>query len=158
MNSKKIAFIISSYAIWALLAVGSFFLMFSGRTALLAALARYADSGFSQRMLVGTLDKAYMIGAGLLILGYCIGIERYVTIARSWMDLGGRSLKALGIEAFALFASTLTIQLAARTFFASFVFAFTLLLPLIAAVASFVGGTVLRRKAIRRLKDDDELD
>ena len=144
-KAKKALFIAAIYLIWAILTVGAIFLMFSGRTAILAVLARYSAQGFNQRMLVGTLDKLYMIGAGIVILSFTIAAERYLSNSKSRKALAARSLLCLGIEFSTLVLSTLMIQLASRTFLGSMVLMITLLVPIIAAAAAFTGSGLIRR-------------
>ena len=137
---------VSSYLVWLALGAGAIFLMLLGRSAFMTTLARYAERGFDERMLVGMLDKGYIVVAAILVLGVVVYTEHYLTKARTWQMLGERVLLCFAVEAAALAAIAGTTQIAARTFFGSFAETFALLLPVVCCACAIVGWRLLRRR------------
>ncbi len=136
---------ISTYVVWFALIAGAIFLLFSGRAAFTMTLVRYAARGYSERMLVGMLDKAFILSAAILVLGVTVFAESYLSKAKSWTVLAGRLLLCIGIESATLMVITATSQIASRTLLGSFWATATLLLPTAIAVMAFAGSRRLGR-------------
>jgi hypothetical protein len=144
--NRKILLTITSYVVWFAVTAGLIFLLLSGRSALMAALARFSARGFDERMRAGMLDKMYMIVVAVLVLGASVLTEYYLTHAGRWSVLWDRVLRCVAIEAVVLAITAGITQVAARTLFGSFGATFALFLPVAGGAIALAGSLLLRRR------------
>lgn len=144
ISVNKTTKIVVMYILWFALSGMIFFLLITGRTSLLTAIARYSTRGFSQSMSARLFDKIYMIVAAIAALAVIIVMERYMANSRGWKGLLLRFARALGIMLLALSVITAITQAYLRDIFTSFMSTAFLLGPAVLGIALIVISSLIK--------------
>ena len=147
IKADKAAKVFVMYLLWLTLSAMIFFLLLTGRTCLLTAMARYSTKGFSQSMSARLFDKIYMIIAAIAALSIIIVLERYMANAFGWKNLLLRFARALGSMLVILTVITGITQAYHRDLFRSFISALFLVGP------ATLGAVLIAISSVFRSKD-----
>ena len=144
-ESYRAAFLLCIYLFWLALTAIIFFLLITGRTALLTAIARYSAKGFHQSMQTQLFDKIYVIVAAVVALVAIIASERYLAKSNRWKILLLRFALVLGITQIVLAFFTFITQAFGGNLFSSAFLIFVLFGPFLVGCALIVLVIASRR-------------
>lgn len=97
-------------------------------------------------MMVGLLDKVYIIGVGMLALGASIASGCYLPNSWNWTALSGRVLLCLGFVAVILTINAALMQIGRKSFLGSSVSILAFFIPFISAAIAFIASHLLRKR------------
>lgn len=91
------------YFYWVLCTILAIFLLFTARTSVLLLLRPLAETGWEGNAWALTIDKFFIIGAGIALLAFVIFAEAYLRKGKEKNFLFGRFARLFGFELLVLF-------------------------------------------------------
>jgi hypothetical protein len=132
---REVVLVFAKYILWIALSALIVFILFTGRTSLIAATARFATEGFNEAMQARLLDKVYLIIAGLLGLVGMVATQHYMTNSSGWKNTLFRFAFVCGILLVVLAFFTLVTQASHGDLFTSASSVIVILGPLLAGAS-----------------------
>ena len=139
-----VALVFVKYILWAVLTAMLVFILLTGRTSLIAVIARYADTGFYQAKQVRVIDQVYLAIAGILALASIVVLQHYMTNASGWKNTLRRFAFSLGILLIVLALFILVAQISHGDIFTSAPSVIALFGPLLAGTSFIVVGAIYK--------------